>query len=164
MNDHAVGATAHRRHEILGLVRERPVRSQEELGRLLGKRGFAVTQPTLSRDVKALGLAKTSHGYVAPDTAPSPVADVVALDRVLRQTALSVVAAGTLVVVRTPPALAAPLSRTIDELALPGVVGTLAGDDTVFVATPSAAKARTVARRLFAPISPRGRRPIRPRR
>jgi len=66
-------------------------------------------------------------------------------------------AAGPLVVLRTPPAGAQPLARALDEAALPAVVGTIAGDDTVFVATPGERAARALARR-FAPSS--GRRGV----
>jgi transcriptional regulator of arginine metabolism len=139
----------------LRLVRERPVRSQEELQLLLRRRGFAAAQPTLSRDVRDLGLARTPTGYAAP-LVPSPfVPDErrqEALDRTLAREVLSVQAAGTLVIVRTPAAGAHPVARALDEAALPGVVGTIAGDDTVFVATPDAPSAQRLARRLAAPL------------
>lgn len=151
-----VGAALRRRAEILRLVQRRPVRSQEELGRLLRDRGFAVAQPTLSRDVKDLGLARTPTGYAAPPE-PSPFVPgarrAEALDRALAQSGLAVEPAGSLVVIRTPSAGAHPVARALDEAAVPGVVGTVAGDDTVFVATPDPATARRVARRLAAPLT-----------
>jgi transcriptional regulator of arginine metabolism len=76
-----------------------------------------------------------------------------ALDRVVSEFALSVRAAASLVVVRTPPAGAHPLARALDEAALPEVAGTIAGDDTVFVATTGPAAARLVERRLRAPLA-----------
>jgi transcriptional regulator of arginine metabolism len=146
--------SARRRDAIRQLVRSRPVRSQLELQQLLEQRGFAVAQPTLSRDVRELGLAKTPRGYVTPEAmAPDfvPAAGRQAeLHRALRTLALSVQPAGTLVVLRTPPAAAHSMARAIDEAGLPQVVGTVAGDDTVFVATPSDRAARAVARRLAA--------------
>jgi transcriptional regulator of arginine metabolism len=156
------GNALRRRAEILDLVRGRRVRSQGELGQLLRQRGFAVAQPTLSRDVKELGLARTPTGYAAPP-APSPFVPGEqrqdGLDRALATTVLSVQTAGSLVVVKTPPAGAHPVARAIDEAALPGVVGTIAGDDTVFVATPDPATALRVERRLLSPLTParRGR-------
>jgi transcriptional regulator of arginine metabolism len=140
-----------RRQAIVDLVRARPVASQAELRRLLGQRGFAVAQPTLSRDVRELGLAKTPQGYVAPETAAprAPAARREArLGQALRGFALSVQPAGSLVVVRTPPAAAHPVARAIDEAPLAGAVGTIAGDDTVFIATPSERAARALARQL----------------
>ena len=70
------------------------------------------------------------------------------LRRALRNSALSVRPAGSLVVVKTPPATAHPVARALDEAELASVVGTIAGDDTVFVATPSDGAARALARRL----------------
>jgi transcriptional regulator of arginine metabolism len=157
MDNQTSGQARRRRAEILRLVQERPVRSQEELQLLLRRRGFAAAQPTLSRDVRELGLARTPTGYAPPPT-PSPfVPDErrqETLDRALARDALSVQAAGTLVVIRTPAAGAHPVARALDEAALTGVTGTIAGDDTVFVATPDAASAQRLARRLAAPLVP----------
>jgi transcriptional regulator of arginine metabolism len=150
------GEAMRRRTEIVRLVRGGAVRSQSELRSLLRRRGFAVAQPTLSRDLRELGLARTPRGYAAP---PEPAAFVPparrseALDRVLGPMVLSVAVAGTLVVVKTPPAGAHPVARAIDEAVIEGVAGTIAGDDTVFVAAPDASAARRIARRLRAPIS-----------
>ena len=155
------GGALRRRTEILRLVRGRPVRSQEELKALLRRRGFAVAQPTLSRDVRHLGLARTPTGYTAP-TDPALFVPgeqrSETLDQRLRLSVLSVQAAGTLVIVRTPPAGADPIARAIDEAGLSGVAGTIAGDDTVFVATTSTAAARRLERRLRRPLASRARR------
>ncbi len=143
-----------RRHEILRVVREGAVRSQEEIQRRLRRRGIAVAQPTLSRDLKALGLAKTPAGYVTPGGVafvPAHMRHQV-LDRLLGESVLSVQAAASLVVIRTPPAGAHPLARALDEADHGPVVGTVAGDDTVFVATPGAAAARRLERRLRAAL------------
>jgi transcriptional regulator of arginine metabolism len=162
MDNQTSGQARRRRAEILRLLQERPVRSQEELQLLLRQRGFAAAQPTLSRDVRDLGLARTPTGYTAPP-APSPFVPgerrAGALDRTLARDVLSVQAAGSLVIIRTPAAGAHPVARALDEATLPGVVGTIAGDDTVFVATPGAASARRLARRLAAPLVPS--RPLR---
>jgi transcriptional regulator of arginine metabolism len=159
MNEHADVTTARRQDTILELVRAGAVRSQAELQHLLRKRGIAVTQPTLSRDVRELGLAKTPQGYLPPDgtvTAFAP-AEVRAakLDRVLRRSAVSVQAAGSLVVIKTPPAAAQPVARALDETALPEVAGTIAGDDTVFVATSGDRAARALARQLMTSLGKR---------
>jgi transcriptional regulator of arginine metabolism len=166
MDNHTLGP-GRRRAAILRLVTERPVRSQADLQRLLRRRGFAAAQATLSRDVRDLGLARTPTGYAAPP-APSPFVPAgrrqEVLDRTLVRDALSVRAAGTLVVIRTPAAGAHPVARALDEAAIPGVAGTIAGDDTIFVATPDAPSARRLARRLAAPlVAARGRRPRRGR-
>jgi transcriptional regulator of arginine metabolism len=112
-----------RRQSIVQLVRSQAVRSQGELRRLLRQRGFAVAQPTLSRDVRELGLAKTPQGYVAPEAAGAPLAPPARrearLGQALRGFALSVQPAGSLVVVKTPPAAAQPVARAIDEAPSP---------------------------------------------
>lgn len=156
-NSFRSGDGRRRRSEILRLVREGAVRSQEEIQRRLRRRGIAVAQPTLSRDLRALGLAKTPEGYVTPAGGPSVPAQTrqEALDRALGESVLSVRAATSLVVIRTPPAGAHPLARAIDEALLDDVVGTVAGDDTIFVATPGASAALRLERRLRAPLTPR---------
>src|SRR5262249_61524315 len=120
----------------LGLVRGGRVRSREELRALLRGGGFAVAQPTLSRDLRELGLARTPTGYAAP---AAPAAFVPAerradaLDRALAAAVLAVEAAGALVVGRTPPARAHPGAPALDRARLPGRAGTVAGHDTAFV-------------------------------
>jgi transcriptional regulator of arginine metabolism len=157
----AAGEAGRRRQAILALVGQGGVRSQEELQRRLRRRGIAVAQPTLSRDLRSLGLAKTPGGYVASPGAAFVPPDVraAALDRAVGEFVLSVRVAASLVVVRTPPAGAHPVARALDEAELPAVVGTIAGEDTVFVATTGPAAARLVERRLRAPLAaPRGER------
>lgn len=151
------GGAGRRRREILALVNRGGVRSQEELQRRLRRRGIAAAQPTLSRDLKTLGLAKTPTGYVATPGDVFVPAETrrSALDRALGDFVLSVRAAASLVVVRTPPAGAHPLARALDEADLPEVVGTIAGDDTVFVAATGPAAARLLERRLRAPLGAR---------
>ena len=151
-----------RQSAILETVNSRLVSSQEDLRKLLLHRGWDVTQATLSRDLRELGLAKTPRGYLVPQapqaqiTQFAPAATREAkLQRALRGSALSVQAAGSLVIVRTPPAAAHPVARALDEAELAGLVGTIAGDDTVFVATPSDGAARTLARRLVASLERR---------
>jgi len=132
------------------------VRSQEELQRRLRRRGIAVAQPTLSRDLKTLGLAKTPAGYVTPSAGVFVPAETRqgALGRAVGEFVLSVRAAASLVVVRTPPAGAHPFARALDEAELPDVVGTIAGDDTVFVATLGPSAALRLERRLRTPVAP----------
>jgi transcriptional regulator of arginine metabolism len=157
MNTYSTGPTGRRRQAILQVVRSGAVRSQEELQGRLRRQGIVVAQPTLSRDVKALGLAKTAAGYRLPDGAPpahEPATAAATLDRTVRELALDVRAAGSLVVVRTPPAAASTMARALDEAGLPGLVGTVAGDDTVFIATPGVQTAERLERRLSAPLGP----------
>ena len=158
-----------RREEILKVIRESSVHSQEELQSLLKKRGFSVTQPTLSRDLKELGLAKTPNGYVAPgDLATvTPINAFVPrerreerLNQLLRDSVTSADTAGNLVVIKTPPAAAQPVASALDAADLDGVVGTIGGDDTIFVAlsTPAAADKLTRHIHQIAGIGPNRRR------
>ena len=159
MNEYRSGGARRRQQTILEVVRSGSVRSQNHLQRLLRKRGIAVAQPTLSRDVRELGLAKTPRGYVGPDDGRVPFAPAAMresrLVQAFRAFALSAQAAGSLVVIKTPPAGAQPVARALDEAAMPEVAGTIAGDDTVFVATPGERAARTLARRLGASLGAR---------
>ncbi len=167
MNIHAAGSALRRRDEILRVIRDGAIHSQEELQQRLARRGIDVAQPTLSRDLKDLGLAKTPSGYVLPgEESAVPDADREArlmekLERALREWLLDVVVAGTIVVVKTPPAAAHPVARAIDEAGLEGMAGSIAGDDTIFLATPSAAAAAKLARLHESSLA--GRRPRRPR-
>ncbi len=156
MNINASGNALRRRDEILRLVREVSVRSQEKLAALLQSRGYSVAQPTLSRDLKDLGLAKSPSGYVVPETAPvgAPGRAFERLSRVLREFTVSIARAAALVVVKTSAAGADPVARALDEWNDPHVSGTIAGEDTVFVATPGRAEAAALARRLTDLLSP----------
>jgi len=141
---------ARRQEVILQLVQGGGVRSQRELARLLRGRGIAVAQPTLSRDVRELRLAKTPDGYAAGAGAAVAAKEVPGdrAARTLKSFVLSVRTAGSLVVMKTPPAGAQPVARALDEAPPRDVVGTIAGDDTVFVATPSERAARALERQL----------------
>ena len=161
-----------RREEMLRIIREEAVRSQDQLQRLLRHRGFPAAQPTVSRDLRELGVAKSPAGYVVP-AAPAPARAFVPvlpsaaaapsvrraedLDRTVREFVLSVEPAAALVVLRTPPADASPVARAIDDARLAEIVGTISGDDTIFLATRSAAAAGRLARRLGSLIAPDGK-------
>ena len=151
MNIHAHGDGLRRRDEILRIVGDQSVHSQEELLALLKKRGFRVTQPTLSRDLRELGVAKSPNGYVTRDAfaggavvafAPRDVAES-RLDQAVAEYVTGADTAGNLVVIRTPAASAQPVASAIDAASIDGVLGTIGGDDTIFVAfrTPSDASA-----------------------
>ncbi len=159
MNEHPDRRGVRRHETILALVRTGAVRSQGQLQRLLRRRGLAVAQPTLSRDLRDLGLAKTPRGYVAPEGMVgrygATARGETRLRRALRGFALSAQAAGSLVVVKTPPAAASPLARALDEAGLPDAMGAIAGDDTIFIATRGDRAARALARRLTAALTRR---------
>jgi transcriptional regulator of arginine metabolism len=140
----------HARHEeIVKIVREQTIHSQDELLSILRKRGFKVTQPTLSRDIRDLGLAKTAAGYVLPGELP-PVALFVPrgeerLEHLLRDSIIFAEAAGNLVVLKTPPAAAQPVASALDSTPPEDCLGTVGGDDTIFVAFRHPASANDFA-------------------
>lgn len=143
-----------RREEILRVVRAQAVHSQDELLALLRTRGFAVTQPTLSRDLRELGVIKTPAGYVSPDDL-APVAHLVTresrshrLEQMLADSIVSAEAAMNLVVLRTPPAAAQPVASAIDDADIDDLLGTVGGDDTIFLAFRSPSSAAAFARRV----------------
>ena len=167
MNFYAAGEGARRKEEILRIVRESTVHSQDEILSALKKRGFKVAQPTLSRDLRDLGLAKTPSGYIVPGEVVAPVVTFTPrevretrLEHLVRDSVLAAEAAMNMVVIKTPAAAAQPVASAIDAADIEDALGTIGGDDTIFVAfrTPTAAGA--FARRLqqIAGLSPERRR------
>jgi transcriptional regulator of arginine metabolism len=124
---------------IRQIVDREPVHSQEELRRRLHTMGFDVTQATLSRDIKELGLMKRAAdgAYQAAGanlSAPaSPAAAAVALSRALGEFLLGLEISQQLIVMKTGPGQAQLLAIVIDRAQLPDVLGTIAGDDTLLV-------------------------------
>ena len=154
MNVYAHGDALRRREEILRIVRQTPIHSQDELMAELRRHGFRVTQPTLSRDLRELGLVKTPAGYVSPE-AIAPVAAFTPresrehrLDQLLSESVIFAEAAMNMVVIKTPPAMAQPLASAIDGNDLEDVLGTIGGDDTIFVAFRTPTAAASFARRV----------------
>jgi transcriptional regulator of arginine metabolism len=134
---------AGRQDRIVSILSSSPVRSQSELAALLADEGIDVTQATLSRDLEELGAVKLRGAdggvgvYVVPEDG-SPVRGVsggtARLSRLMGELLVSVDSSANIAVLRTPPGGANYLASAIDRAALPYVVGTIAGDDTVFVA------------------------------
>ena len=126
-----------RQNAILGLVRERALSTQAEVAAALKEAGFDVVQTTVSRDIADLGLVKVRAPsgrlvYAPPGT--SDTDRLRALGAALRRYALDAEAAGSLVVLTTPSGYANALAQAIDEAEHPGIAGTVAGDNTIFVA------------------------------
>ena len=158
-------STARRKEEILRIVRESTVHSQDEILAALKKRGFKVTQPTLSRDLRDLGLAKTPSGYIVPGDVIAPVVTFTPrevretrLEHLIRDTVLSAEAALNLVVIKTPAAAAQPLASAIDHSDIEGALGTIGGDDTIFVAFRSPSSASAFERRIHSLLTAERRR------
>lgn len=140
----------HRQQALLRIVAERRLATQDELARALRGAGFRATQATISRDVVELGLVKLArsgeHVYAAPTTAPTGTGTD-RLRRFCEDYPVDAVPAGNLLVLRSLPGTASTLAAALDAAALDDVVGTIAGDDTVFVAVSERA-ARSLLTRL----------------
>jgi transcriptional regulator of arginine metabolism len=126
-----------RQRAILTLVATRPLHSQDELVALLRSRGFVVTQATVSRDVKELGLAKvpikSERGeeifkYVVP---AATVNYVSRLHRAVSELVTSIQESANLIVLHSAPGSGMMIASALDEAAWPEVIGTIGGDDTV---------------------------------
>ena len=143
----------YRRTQILNLLRTDPAVTQDELRRKLARRGIRVTQATVSRDIEELGLVKTRSGYRLPDAAEPAAPVQPTLQVILKEFLRDAGQASNLVVLKTHPANAHSVAAVLDGQDWPEVVGTVAGDDTVFVATPSARQAAHVRKKLMAIVA-----------
>ena len=112
-------ATKAERHSaILELVNRGSAHTQQEIAAALARRGMRATQATVSRDIQELGLVRSGAGYRSSAA-------------MVRELVLSVEVIEPMAVIRTPPGTANMVARRIDEAALPGIAGTVAGDDTI---------------------------------
>jgi transcriptional regulator of arginine metabolism len=136
-----------RQGQILKLVAAEPIANQEQLRRRLEQQGLSVTQATLSRDIRELGLVKTAEGYKPLGAATAPPG-VPGLARALREYLRDVLPAQNLLVLRTPPGGAQPLAAAVDRERWAEVLGTIAGDDTVLLITESRASCLSVKKRI----------------
>ncbi|MDH4064606.1 MAG: arginine repressor [Acidobacteriota bacterium] len=140
-----------RQAAIREIVEDEAIRSQDQLRRRLAARGFDVTQATLSRDIKEIGLVKrSSDGAYKPAAAdgPPPPTALSALARALSEYLEGAQPVQQLVVLRTGPGQAQLLGLALDRARLAGVVGTIAGDDTILVIARDARRARGLVRTL----------------
>jgi transcriptional regulator of arginine metabolism len=134
-----------RRNAILRLLRGSAVRKQEEIVDLLKDQGFPVTQSSVSRDLRDLGVLKAGGRYLAPDATQRSLDDFGALRQFVRGIAT---AGSALTVLRTTVGAAQSVAIAIDKAEWPEIVGTISGDDTIFIATDSAAAQTAVVARL----------------
>ena len=144
------GPKEERRRAIENLIRNNALGSQEEVAERLAGLGFDVTQATVSRDLELLGAVKVRRSgglsYALPEQvqgSPGP-----RLAAVLRDFVRSVETAANLVVIKTPPGSAHLIGVALDQSELQEIVGTICGDDTLFVACASADVAAELATRL----------------
>jgi len=136
VNTYAVSEKHRRQARILAHLRKGGVASQEALGSLLKGDGLDATQATLSRDLRELNVVKGPAGYMLPGEMPAP-AHSGDLERALRAMLIGGQVSGTLAVLHTGPGQASALALEIDRASLKPALGTVAGDDTIFVAARS---------------------------
>ena len=141
-----------RRHKlILDLIEQYDVGTQEELLALLRDKGYDVTQATVSRDVKELRLLKTLgangvYKYTVENTKNTGYTGM--FDALFQSAMTKVDYAGNICVIKCSPGLAGAACATIDSMNVHDIVGTIAGDDTIFMLCRTAEEARGVAEAL----------------
>ncbi len=142
---------AQRQRMIADWLRGGRVGSQEELVGRLELAGIAAAQATVSRDLDELGAVKLKRDgairYLLPEEIDEKYA-AAKLDRLLAEWVMEIIPAGPLLVLRTPPGSANLVANALDSATLPGIAGTIAGDDTIFVAIAEGSNPGMIARQL----------------
>ncbi|MDQ1592661.1 MAG: transcriptional regulator of arginine metabolism [Pyrinomonadaceae bacterium] len=128
-----------RQQKLLSLIRAKPVSTQGELAAHLERAGFAATQSSISRDLEELGVVKRRGRYSVPRATGGAARGLVSLD----------VAGDALVVARCEPGLASAVAVEIDGAAIKEIVGTIAGEDTIFVAVGERKAQRAVIKKIW---------------
>jgi transcriptional regulator of arginine metabolism len=136
-----------RQRTIADLIRSEVLANQEELAERLGSLGYAVTQATISRDLEQIGAMKVRRGGQLSYALPDQVRDAPAprLAAVFRDWVRSIDTAANLVVIKSPPGSAHLVGVALDGSGMAGIVGTICGDDTIFVACRSGKEAEALA-------------------
>lgn len=134
-----------RRTAIVNMLAEQTISTQAEVVARLRAAGFDATQSSISRDFRVLGVQKTPLGYSLPQTRTEDKREFDDAAQYLRDVRL---AGGHLVVVKTAIGAAQRVALAIDRADWPEIIGTVSGDDTIFVATASQADSRNILRRL----------------
>lgn len=145
------GDTDTRRRHIRSLISDREVSTQAAIRKALAAEGFDVTQATISRDLDAIGATRIKANgksiYRLVDLGSTP-ADRAALYEAMDEFVESVVSSGHLLVLKVPPGAAQFVASRIDGAAIDGVLGSIAGDDTILVVTEDTQDTETIIRRL----------------
>ncbi len=148
-------AKTQRQHRIARLLEHHAVASQGQLVDLLAAEGIVATQATVSRDLEELGAVKVrvpggEMVYAVPELARDRLAPEDHLRRVLADWVVQVAHSGNLVVVQTPPGCAHVVGSAIDRSGIDGVLGTVAGDDTLLLVADERAGGAPVAKKISA--------------
>ena len=128
-----------RQQQILSLIRAKPVGTQEDLRALLERSGVPATQSSVSRDLEELGVVKHHGHYTLPRTNGAAARGLLSLDQ----------AGDTLIIARTVPGLASAVAVEIDAAAIAEIVGTIAGEDTIFIAVRDAKSQRATTKQIW---------------
>lgn len=147
-----------RQNKIIELIRKNNIETQEELADALNQAGYNVTQATVSRDIRELNLTKTSvdgkhQKYVIYQSADINLADKYV--NVMRDGFISMSVAQNLLVIKTVPGMASAVCAALDAMDLEEVVGSIAGDDTIMVATSAKEDATSLKERLHIVVKSR---------
>ena len=143
-----------RQHLVTRLLGEHVVTSQPQLVELLAAEGVQATQATVSRDLEELGAVKVrlpgveGQVYALAELPHQQVAPLEHLRRVLGEWVVDLAVSGNLVVVRTPPGSAHVVASALDRTGLEGMIGTVAGDDTILVVAEDSVGGETLGRRI----------------
>ncbi len=137
-----------RQRAVLDALKHGSLASQEQLQRVLRKRGFKVGQATLSRDIRDLNLSKTPQGYTLPHGDNGTGLALPPVSRLVREFVLDIRTAQNQLVIKTIVGSAQPVAAALDEADWPEVVGTIAGDDTILIVCPDKEDARKLAGRI----------------
>lgn len=142
-----------RQQQIRDLIATQTIRTQHELAAALRERGYRATQATISRDVGEMGLIKQTRegtrGYAVPPRFEQPeTTGEERLAMILRDLPMDIRLAGLLIVVKAVPGSAHPIAAALDRTGWAEVVGSIAGDDTVFVACTDRSAAERLSRRM----------------
>jgi len=142
-----------RQRKILEIIRKKPVETQQELALALKKCGFAVTQATISRDIKELGLIKIQCGnnhfcYVLPGEYPVP-RSMERFKRLFQDSVVGLDISENLIVIKTHPGGAQGVALAIDQAGWNEIIGTVGGDDTILVVVKPKAAAGAVLKRFM---------------
>jgi transcriptional regulator of arginine metabolism len=147
LKDGAASSAPARRSALAQIIREQVVGRQSELVAMLRKHGHVATQSSVSRDLRELGVAKQGDRYVLPDAAIQPKSDFATLKQFVSEL---LTAGANLTVLKTTTGAAQSVAVAIDTARWPEVVGTISGDDTIFIATAGAREQRELKVRLRA--------------
>jgi len=139
----------YRRTRILDLLREEKIATQAALRRKLAERGIRVTQATVSRDMEELGVVKTREGYRLPEAAAPAAPPQPTLNVILKEFLRDVRQGSNLVIVKTHPGNAHTVAAALDGSGWRELLGSVAGDDTVFLATTGTRQAEQVRKRIL---------------